>query len=56
VLGLSAYRLKRFDEAQQAFATLSRDHAQNDSGTVGGRILGRARSDCRGTQKRHRLC
>jgi soluble lytic murein transglycosylase-like protein len=30
VLGLAAYRLKHFDEAQQAFATLSRDHAQND--------------------------
>ena len=30
VLGLSAYRLKHFDEAKEAFAALSRDRAQND--------------------------
>ncbi len=30
VLGLSAYRLKHFDEARDAFAALSRDRAQND--------------------------
>ena len=30
VLGLAAYRLRHFDEAREAFATLARDRAQND--------------------------